>query len=49
MARLRHISRATEEEKSLRMEVALCWPIELWSGKTPGDYLGHSLLQLPNQ
>lgn len=55
MARLWHICRATKEEKSPRMEVALCWPIELWSGKMPGDSLasalgelGHSLVQLPN-
>lgn len=55
MAHLCHISRATKEEKSLRMEVALCRPVELWSGKMPGCYLasalgglGHSLVQLPN-
>lgn len=55
MAYVCHRSRATKEEKSLRMEVSLCCPIELWSGKMPGDYLasalgvlGHALVQLPN-
>lgn len=55
MAYVCHRSRATKEEKSLRMEVSLCCPTELWSGKMPGDYLasalgvlGHALVQLPN-
>lgn len=33
------MSRAAQEKKSLRVEVALCCLVELWFGEVPGDDL----------